>query len=345
MNRISEIEARLLAIETECDSCKTKEEANKLLEEVRALVAERKELLEKEPAPVVEEVAPVAVAEKVAPAPAPAPKAAAPAPEQPKEEMRVIRRILVHRNGKVVRVLNEHYYDITTNIYVDKGFTDPNAPVETEQQHFERIINIIPDPNEEPAPAPAPAPAPVVVAEPAPAPAPVQVIVQPAPAPAPVVVEPAPAPAPVVVPAPAPAPAPAAKIERIPFAVRLKKADKGLKLAYNELKAEILSYGIKSRVSNSGDTFRLHTKTYVKLVVAGKSLKLYFALNPKNYKDSTFPIGDASAKSLHKETPLVFKVKSDLSIRRAKSLIADCAAKDKLVQGEVVKHDYVKELK
>ena len=125
----------------------------------------------------------------------------------------------------------------------------------------------------------------------------------------------------------------------------MKQADKGLKLAYNELKSELLSYGIKSRISSTGDTFRLHTKTYVKIVVAGKSLKLYMCLDPKDYKDSTYPIGDASDKTAHKDTPLVFKVKSDLSIRRAKTLIADCAGKDGLVQGEVVAYNHAKDVK
>jgi len=158
----------------------------------------------------------------------------------------------------------------------------------------------------------------------------------------PVVVEPAPVVKPVVV---APAAPAAEKIERIPFEVRLGAADKVLKAHYNELKSEVLSYGVKSRVSNTGDTFRLHTKTYVKMVVAGKALKLYLALDPKAYKDSTFPILDASKKGLYKEIPLVFKVKSDLSLRRAKQLIADAMAKDGLAQGEVVAHDWAKELK
>lgn len=162
-----------------------------------------------------------------------------------------------------------------------------------------------------------------------------------------VVEQPKPAvkPAPVAPASVAPAKPAAEPFERISFAERLGKADKVLKAHYNELKSEVLSYGIKSRVSNSGDTFRLHTKTYVKMVVAGKALKLYFALDPKEYKDSTLPIGDASNKGLYKEIPLVFKVKSDLSVRRAKQLIADAAAKDGLVQGEVEAHDWAKELK
>ncbi len=134
------------------------------------------------------------------------------------------------------------------------------------------------------------------------------------------------------------------KIIRIPFEKRIHAADPLMKEHFNELKSDILAYGVKSRVSNSGDTFRLHTKTYVKITIAGKSLKLYFALDPKDYADSKMPLADAGHKGIYKEIPLVFKVKSELSLRRAKQLVADAMAKDNLVQGEVVAHDWVKEI-
>lgn len=135
------------------------------------------------------------------------------------------------------------------------------------------------------------------------------------------------------------------KIIRIPFQTRMIDAEKDMKTNYNILKNEILSYGVKSRVSNSGDTFRLHTKTYVKLTIAGKSLKLYFALNPKDYENSKMPILDAGAKNIYKEIPLVFKVKSELSLRRARQLIADVMEKDALEQGKVDETDWIKPLK
>ena len=169
--------------------------------------------------------------------------------------------------------------------------------------------------------------------------------------------KPQPAPAPVAQPRPQPkpqpAPAPVAKpvveeeskkIIRIPFDVRIHAADPVLKQHFNELKSDILAYGVKSRLSNSGDTFRLHTKTYVKITIAGKALKLYFALDPKDYADSKMPLADVGHKGIYKEIPLVFKVKSELSLRRAKQLVADAMAKDGLVQGEVVEHDWVKEI-
>ena len=138
---------------------------------------------------------------------------------------------------------------------------------------------------------------------------------------------------------------PKEKAEFIPFSVRMINADDFVKEAYNELKSEVLSYGIKSRVSSTADTFRLHTKAYVKMVVAGKFLKLYLALNPADYKDTTYPFEDASRMGAHEDTPFVFKIKSGLSIRRAKVLIGDAAKKDNLAQGEVVKHDHAADLK
>ena len=81
------------------------------------------------------------------------------------------------------------------------------------------------------------------------------------------------------------------------------------------------------------------------MVIAGKYLKLYLALNPEDYKDTTYPFEDASRMGAHADTPFVFKIKSGLSVRRAKVLISDAAKKDELVQGEVVKHDHAADLK
>lgn len=135
------------------------------------------------------------------------------------------------------------------------------------------------------------------------------------------------------------------KIIRIPFPTRLLAADQKLQNNYNELKSEALSYGLKSRLSNSGDTFRLHTKTYMKLTVAGKGLKLYFALDPKDFVDSPIPVKDAGAKNIYKEIPAVFKVKSPLSLRRAIELLALVCGNDNLVKKEPVPHNYAIELK
>ena len=184
------------------------------------------------------------------------------------------------------------------------------------------------EPQPEPEPAKEPEPEPAPAAEPA-APAPVEVVpVKPMPKP------------------PVPKPAEEKKpIIRIPFTERMLNAEKEMQDNYNELKNEILSYGVNSRVSNSGDTFRLHRKTYIKITIAGLSLKLYFALNPDDYKDSSLPIQNAGHKGIYAEIPLVFKVKSGLSMRRCKQLIQDVFDKNGLEQKEVGNIDWVKDLK
>ena len=218
------------------------------------------------------------------------------------------------------------------------GVSTP-APTVVENKTVEKVVEVRRD---EPTPAPAPVEEPKVE-EPAPAPAPVEEAkVEPAPAeaPRPLFVKKEPAPVkpnePVVEPK---------KYERISFAERLLKSESDVQALYNEIKNEILSWGVKSRISAVGDTFRLHKKMYVRITVAGKSLKLYFALNPLDYANGTIPVQDASDKDMYQEIPLVFKVKSALSVRRCKELIQDCMEKDGLEQGEVGKVNWIKELK
>ena len=217
-------------------------------------------------------------------------------------------------------------------------------------QYFNGGINGVNPP--QPVVVEAPKPAPVEEKKPEPEP------VKEEPKPEPVKEEPKPEPAPAPVVEVKPEPVPlftkkpeepgkpeAPKYERIGFAERLLKSDKELHDLYNELKNEILSYGVKSRISAVGDTFRLHKKMYVRITVAGKSLKLYFALDPKDYEGSTIPVQDASGKEMYAEIPLVFKVKSGLSVRRCKELIQAVMEKDNLEQGEVGKVNWIKELK
>jgi predicted transport protein len=125
------------------------------------------------------------------------------------------------------------------------------------------------------------------------------------------------------------------KIVRIPFQDRMAIAEPMMLGHYDDLKNYILSYQVKSRISNTGDMFRLHKEEFVKITIAGKSLKLYLALNPEDYKDSPIPVDDASDKKIYQQIPLVFKVKSDLSLKRAKKLVDDLMAKKGLVQKEI----------
>jgi hypothetical protein len=252
-------------------------------------------------------------------------------PEEPKKEsemtLDLIREVIRSELKDVAPVKEEKVQPVTvvlkeSDIVRPTPAPEPEPAKEPEVQM--PVVNIIvksPEaPKEEPAPEPEPEPEP----EPAPEPEVVQVravgVIN-------------------------PELPPHEKIIRIPFPTRMIDADKEMKSNYNELKSEILSYGVKSRVSNSGDTFRLHKVTFVKVTIAGKSLKLYFALDPKDYANSTLPVDDAGHKGTYRDIPLVFKVKSDLSLRRAKLLIADVMEKNGLEQGKIEPHNWADELK
>lgn len=236
--------------------------------------------------------------------------------------------VMVKEEPKEEVVVEEHVEEKTPQTIVIHLGETPEEPVKEENP--ETIVIVPPQPEPEPEPEPEPGP----VAEP--------------------VKEPEPEPEPEEKPSKAtrrpvgtinPDLPPHDKIIRIPFPERMLSADAELRNNYNRLKAECLSYGLKSRISNSGDTFRLHTKTYVKITIAGKGLKLYLALDPNAYANSPIPVMDAGAKNIYKDIPAQFKVRSELSLRRAMQLIADACERDHLEQGKLVEKDYVEDLK
>lgn len=136
------------------------------------------------------------------------------------------------------------------------------------------------------------------------------------------------------------------EIVKLAFDERILNAEDDIKAAYQSLKSLLLSYGLNSRVSSTGDTFRLSKKTYCKVTCSGQALKIYLALDPKSYANSAIPVNDSSTKEAYKQIPLGFRVKSDLSLRRARDLIIDCMNQNDLVPNkEFVEEDYVKALK
>lgn len=135
------------------------------------------------------------------------------------------------------------------------------------------------------------------------------------------------------------------KKQRESFLERILKAELETKANYNEIKNEALAYGIKARLSRTGEIFRLHKKKYMKIFLVGKTLKVYLALSPEDYKDSTFPIEDVGHRPAYAEIPLLFKVRSGLSVRRCKELIKAAAEKDGLEKKEFEGVNWVSELR
>ena len=112
-------------------------------------------------------------------------------------------------------------------------------------------------------------------------------------------------------------------IQRKSFAEKLELADDELRSKYEELKAEAEAHGLKGRVSNAGDTYHLGRKNYLKITIVGKTLRVYYAINPKEYAGSPIPVEDVSAKKQYADLPTLLRIKSDLSLRRGKKILDD----------------------
>lgn len=256
------------------------------------------------------------------PAPAPAP---APVKEEPVEETEEV--VLVEFDEESLEALEKRCRDVIRSEMADYVILKKdNVYLSSKDTIIKEVVKEVPaEKKEEPAPAPAPA-----KKEPAPAPAPI-VKAEP---------EPLPEPKPILKKVSQP-------VVRIPFNERVLGFSKELKDKYNELKNYILSYDVKSRISNSGDSFRSKRKLYVKITSSGNSgFRVYFALNPEDYKDSPIPVKASGPVKAYEETPAFLRVSSDLSVKRAKELVDDVMRADKIERiNEVGNVNYIKDLK
>ena len=104
------------------------------------------------------------------------------------------------------------------------------------------------------------------------------------------------------------------------FTAKLKQSDDETKVRYSEIKNAFLSYKkVKSTVSWTGDRFNLGRKTIAKIGIRGKTLCVYFALDPKDpaFKQTVYNQKDMSDQKAHEKTPFMMKVKSNLGAKRA----------------------------
>ena len=108
-----------------------------------------------------------------------------------------------------------------------------------------------------------------------------------------------------------------ARRRRIPFESKIKTCSKETRAHYKEIAEAIRQYKVSDRLSIPGETVSYKRQRLVFITLAGKTLKVHFALEPKEYENSTIPVKDASELKKYDQTPAYLKVKSDLACRRA----------------------------
>lgn len=129
---------------------------------------------------------------------------------------------------------------------------------------------------------------------------------------------------------------------RLTFMEKLLKADANVQEKYNTLKNELLRYPIRSSMAKDGESFYYKKKMLAKMKIIGKTLRLYVALDPNDYVESPMPTLDASDKKAYQRVPLMIKVKSNLSLKRAKLLISHTMENNELEGTRVQNIDWIK---
>ncbi len=136
------------------------------------------------------------------------------------------------------------------------------------------------------------------------------------------------------------------KVIKKPFAVKMFETDPVILERYNELKNYIMSFKkIKSRVSNTADTFNIGRDQLFKLSTSGKSLKLYLNLDVKHI-ESRFNIIDQGGVKSYEQVPAFLRIKSNRAMKYAYELIDRVISKfDLNKNNKYVEQNYVAQLK
>ncbi|MBE5742868.1 MAG: hypothetical protein E7360_06120 [Clostridiales bacterium] len=110
------------------------------------------------------------------------------------------------------------------------------------------------------------------------------------------------------------------------FAQKMLRADEVLQDRYDELKNYALRFKkLKTRISKKFDSINQGRLHFVKLSVAGKTLKLFLNMDI-NETDPKFHCKDMSDKKTYVTVPVLLRIKSGRAVRYAKILIDQCAA-------------------
>lgn len=124
------------------------------------------------------------------------------------------------------------------------------------------------------------------------------------------------------------------------FTAKLIQAPDELKEKYSDLKGELLSYGVKPRMSWGNESFYTGRQTVVKFAIRGKTLIIYLAIDPAEYENTKYIYENAGDTKRYASTPMRIKLRSARAVKWTKELIAILMAKLGLEKREIEAVDY-----
>lgn len=110
---------------------------------------------------------------------------------------------------------------------------------------------------------------------------------------------------------------------------------------YTELKNALAGLsGIRSRMCQGCENFRIGKNKVAKLNIGGKTLVLYLALDPADYEDSKYRFSDVSDRRSYAETPMKLRITGVRAVKHAKELISALAEKFEVANVGCIYMDY-----
>ncbi len=105
------------------------------------------------------------------------------------------------------------------------------------------------------------------------------------------------------------------------FEMKMRLADDDIKSFYSEIKNELLSYGIKNRISRFRENFNKGRNQIARFAINGKTLVLYLAIDPDSLDESYYHHKSCLDKKGAQDVPTMLKIRSKVAVKKAKQLI------------------------
>ncbi len=125
------------------------------------------------------------------------------------------------------------------------------------------------------------------------------------------------------------------------FIARIIQGTDQQKNFYGAVKQALLSYKkVNSNIAWGAERFNKGRETIARFKIRGKTLCLYLALDPNEYKVSVYHHLDASENKSMSGTPMMVKIKSPLGVKKAIRLIDEMLEARDGIKRDLLERDY-----